>query len=217
MKKFIKNIFILIACILISDFAYSQSRFKKIKKINLKKEVKEYEKDGFQYERRTGFEAAIQRTVMKEEETDDEGNLVNLIGVGIETSFDQVSAKDNAGLAAGIEIATQISQQINQIIERDIVDPGDQNVLKEYVNLASAGTSEKLQRNNLLVVYRINKDGSYTYEIHAYHNFAQAMKLFSEQMAYQMNKVKAVETRKKYDNLLSKGLMDEVTGNISEN
>ena len=68
----------------------------KKKKINLSKEVKKYEK-GFKYERRTGFEAAIQRTVEKEE-SDDEGNLVNLVGVGIETSFDQVSAKDAADL-----------------------------------------------------------------------------------------------------------------------
>ena len=216
MKK-IRILSVIILSIFLVDNAYGQSRFKKIKKINLAKEVKKYEKEGFKYERRTGFEAAIQRTVEKEEESDDEGNLVNLVGVGIETSFDQVSAKDAAGFAAGIEIASQISQQVNQIIERDIVDPGDQNVLKEYVNLASGGTSEKLQRNNLLVVYKVNKDKSYTYEVTAYHNYAQAMKLFNEAMAYQMNKAKAVEVRKKYDGLLTKGLVEEVNSNVSEN
>ena len=89
--KIIKNLTILLLCLLVTENIFAQSRFKKIKKINLKKEVQKYEKDGFKYEKRTGFEAAIKRTVEKEEETDDEGNLANLIGVGIETSFDAIS------------------------------------------------------------------------------------------------------------------------------
>ena len=210
-----KNIILIIACFFISDTLFSQSRFKRTSKINLKKEVKSIEKDGFQYERRVGFETALQRMTELGEELEDNGAYTNILGTGTESSFDQTSAKENASLAAGIDIATQISQQINQVIERDIVDPGTKNVLKETVNLASAGTSQKLQRNNVLVLYKKNKDNSFTYEVTAYHNIADAMELFNKQMAYELNKVKAVEARKKYDDLLGKGLNDEVNDNIN--
>jgi len=211
-----KYLLIISLVFFVSFDSFSQVKTKGKVKVNIKKEAKDLEKQGWESTTTYPLAAQYERVILDTDEQDDEGEIVNIVGEGEFTSNSRSIAMQSAATLAKNNIGGQMETSIKSVTKIDQVNDRIAQSLEEAVIVTTALVSQKITGRPIMSICREDKNGNYNCRVTYSFNFEKAAKLHLQLMRDELNKEKAQDVRDEYENFFKEGLYDNVKSDLSK-
>jgi len=211
-----KYLLIISLVFFVSFDSFSQVKTKGKVKVNIKKEAKDLEKQGWEATTTYPLAAQYERVILDTDEQNDEGEIVNIVGEGEFTSNSRSIAMQSAATLAKNNIGGQMETSIKSVTKIDQVNDRIAQSLEEAVIVTTALVSQKITGRPIMSICREDKNGNYTCRVTYSFNFEKAAKLHLQLMRDELNKEKAQDVRDEYENFFKEGLYDNVRSDLSK-
>ena len=152
-----KNILLIITLFLFSFNTYSQIKTKGRLKVNVKKEAKALERDGWESTSTYPLEGQYQRVIDAEQEMNEDGDLVNLVGLGEFSSNSKSIAMQTSATLAKNDIGGQIESSIKSVTKIDQVNDIVAQSLEDALIVTTQLVSQKITSRPILQICKAER------------------------------------------------------------
>jgi len=214
-----KNLLTIIVFFFFSIESFSQVKTKGKIKINVKKEAKALERDGWESTSTYPLSAQYQRLIDAEQETNEDGDIVNLVGLGEFSGNSKSIAMQTSATLAKADIGGQIESSIKSVTKIDQVNDNVAQSLEDALIVTTQLVSQKITGKPILQMCKTEKKGGRTiYSCRSQYkmNFDAASRMHVQLMRDELNRKKAQDVRDEYEAFFKDGLYDKVRDDISD-
>lgn len=214
-----KNIYLLLIFLFVFSEAFSQKTRGK-RGINYSKQAKQLAKEGWKSNNIETLDWQIKEYYDTRGKRNEEGDRVNITGIGTFTSDSRSIGFQSARDLAKSDIAGKISTEIRAVTKIDQVNDNVANSLEDAVIVTTALVKQKISPEAIYARYkdtgRKNSQGKpiLECEVGLYMNFDNMAKMHIQLMRDEINKNKAEEVRDEFEDFLKEGLYEDVRSNL---
>ena len=214
-----KNFLLITTLFLFSFNTYSQIKTKGRLKVNVKKEAKALERDGWESTSTYPLEGQYQRVIDAEQEVNEDGDLVNIVGLGEFASNSKSIAMQTSATLAKADIGGQIESSIKSVTKIDQVNDIIAQSLEDALVVTTQLVSQKITSRPILQICKAERKGGKTvYSCRSQYkmNFDAASRMHVQLMRDELNRKKAEDARKEYESFFKEGLYEKVRDDIGD-
>ena len=157
-----KNFLLITILFLFSFNTYSQIKTKGRLKVNVKKEAKALERDGWESTSTYPLEGQYQRVIDAEQEVNEDGDLVNIVGLGEFSSNSKSIAMQTSATLAKTDIGGQIESSIKSVTKIDQVNDIIAQSLEDALIVTTQLVSQKITSRPILQICKAERKGGRT-------------------------------------------------------